>query len=225
MSEDWLDTSPAAVAEAVDDWLNIEDTNANATTGAFRHMIDQCMRGTDRVMACDGQYMAYRPMNRVFDKETNPRTKERMNQFLAAGHYTHLGTWDEVQIYRLEPGNPYRHEKKAYVVGTDYWKDIKAIATAACNRQWADYHDLLGAVATALKSGRDPLFARTLWTDTLNQVAIQIKQIGKEHAPEEKEINNAFVEIRRARGITGTGGQIAVLNSDALQKVEFSKGK
>jgi len=215
------DTSWLDVGSTDDDWLNIEDPNAGKTTAAFRHLIDACMRGTDRVMACDGQYLAYRPFNREFDKETNPRTKERFQMFIEKGYYKHLGTYDEVQVYELLPGNPYRHEAKQYVIGQDYWKDIKKAAAAAIHRAWADYHDILVAIAMAIKTGRDPLFAKTMWDDTLNQVAIAIQQMGGKEAPTEKEINEGFVGVRRARGITGKGGIVATLNSSALQKVGF----
>lgn len=230
MSTDWLDTEPLPAVEpapappAGDEWLTIEDTSAGKVTRAFDHLVSSCMRGTDRVMACDGQYLAYRPFNRAFDKETNPRTKERFAMFLEKGYYKHLGTFDEVQIYELEPGNPYRHDRKQYVLGQDYWKDIRTVAKAACERKWPDYHDILGGMATALKSGRDPVFARTLWGDTLNQIAIMIKQIGGEAAPSEKEINAGFIEVRRARGITGAG-QIMTLDSAGLQKVGFDARK
>lgn len=218
VSANWIEPEAPAVG---DDWLQIEDPNAGKLTLPFRSLIDACMRGTDRVMACDGQYLAYRPFNRAFDKETNPRTKERFQMFLESGFYKHLGTYDEVQIYELTEGNPYRHTARQYVVGQDHWKDIKKAATCAVHRAWADYHDLLGAMATALKSGRDPLFAKTMWDDTLNQVAIAIKQIGGKDAPSEKEINEGFVGIRRARGITGKGGIVATLDSSKLQKVGF----
>lgn len=225
----WLDElpSPPATKPASDeDWLSIEDPNAGKTTRAFQHLIDACMRGTDRVMACDGRWLAYRPFNREFDKETNPRTKERMNMFLAEGKYKHLGTYDEVQIYELTEGNPYRHNTgKAYVVGQDYWKDIRQAAKLACERNWAEYHDYLGAMATALKGGRDPAFARTMWEDTINQITAQIELIRRQYkdAPSEKEINEGFVGVRRARGIQGRNG-VVLLNSNALQRVEFSKG-
>ncbi len=213
---DWLD---APVAED-DSWLSIEDPNAGSTTAAFRHLIDACMRGTNRVMACDGAFLAYRPFNREFDKETNPRTKERMAMFLEAGHYRHVGTYDEVQVYELMPGNPYRHEKKQYIIGTDYWRDIRQAAKAACERNWSDYHDILGAMATAIKSGRDPAFAKTMWDDTVNQVAVAIQQVGGAAAPTEREVNEGFTGIRKARGIS-RGGVIATLNRAGLQKGGF----
>ena len=218
------DTSWLDVESTDDGWLDIEDPNAGKTSRAFQHMIDACMRGTHRVMACDGQWLAYRPYNREFDKETNPRTRERFADFVAAGHYKHVGTYDEVQIYELLPGSPFRHEKKSYVIGTDYWKDIKQAARAACDRNWSDYHDILGAMATAIKSGRDALFARTMWDDTINQVAIAIQQMGGPAAPTEKEVNEGFTGIRKARGIS-KGGVIATLNSAKLQRVGFEGRK
>lgn len=230
----WLDLSidvaAAKVAPAVeaDDWLDIRDANEHKTVLAFQHMIDQCMRGTNRVMATDGKYLAYRPYNRAFDKETNPRTKERMNMFREKGFFRHLGTYDEVEIYELMPGNPYYHEgEKAYVVGTNYWADIRTAAKLACERKWPEYHDFLGGMATALKGGnRDVNFARTMWEDTVNQVTGMVNQIrqGNSSVPTEKEINEGFIEVRRARGITGRNGQV-LLNSNALQRVGFEKAK
>lgn len=218
---DWLEIQPTTTKECDDDWLNIVDANAGKIRPAFQSLVDSCMRGTNRVMACDGQYLAYRPYNREFDKQVNPRTIERFQMFTEKGYYKHLGTYDEVQIFELLPGNPYRHEAKQYVIGQDYWKDIKKAATAAVHRAWADYHDILGAMATALKSGRDPLFAKTMWDDTLNQIAITIRQLGGPDAPTEKEVNEGFVGVRRARGITGKGGIVATLDSNKLVKVGF----
>lgn len=218
----WLDDpAPAPVA---DDWLDIEDPNAGKIPASFRGLVEACMRGTDRVMACDGAYLAYRPFNREFDKETNPRTKERMNMFLSKGFYKHVGTYDEVQIYELLEGNPYRHDKKQYVVGQSYQKDIDTVARLALERKWSDYHDFLGGMATAIKTGRDPLFAKSVWDDTLTHILVRIKQLGGPEAPSEREINEGFVEIRRARGITGKGGVIALPPENSLQKVGFTKG-
>lgn len=213
MNDDsWLETESTDFS-----WPKIEDPHAGEVTAAFRHLVDACMRGTDRVMACDGHYLAYRPFNREKDKETNPRTQERFRDFQAAGHFKHVGTYDEVQIYELLDGSPFL-QKKSYVIGSDYWRDIRQAAKAACERNWVDYHDILGAMATALKSGRDPGFASTMWGDTINQVAIAIQQM---KGPTEAEVNAGFMDIRRKRGIA-KGGVIATLNSAGLQKVGFN---
>ena len=221
----WLEVESAPAA-AGDDWLQIEDANAGAVKQPFRNLIDSCMRGTERVMATDGKYLAYRPFNRAFDKQTNPRTMERMNMFREKGFFKHLGTWDEVEVYELMPGNPYYHEgEKAYVVGMNYWGDIRQAAKLACERKWPEYHDFLGGMATAMKGGnRDVNFAKTIWEDTINQITGLINQMrqGNPAIPSEREINEGFVEVRRARGITGRNGTI-LLNSDKLQKVGFDK--
>lgn len=214
----WLDPKPAVPPAADDSWLDVKDPTAGTIKLAFQHLIDSCMRGTDRVMACDGTYMAYRPFNREFDKATNPRTRERFADFEAAGHYKHLGTYDEVMIFELEEGSPFRH-KKHYVVGANYWGDIRQAAKAACDRNWSDYHDLIGAMATAIKSGgRDQFFAKTMYGDMLNLVAVHIKQMG---GPPEREVNEGFIGVRRARGITG--GSVIALNSEGLAKMGFDK--
>ena len=209
---DWLEPE----LEENDDWLRVEDPHAGKVTLKFQGLIDACMRGTNRVMACDGSYLAYRPFNREFDKQVNPRTAERFNDFIAAGHYKHIGTYDEVQIYELLEGSPFRH-KDSYIIGQNYWADIRQAARAACDRKWVDYHDLLGAMATAIKSGRDPVFAKTMWDDTINQIGIQIQHM---KGPSEKEVNEGFVGVRKARGIS-SGGIIAKLDTSGLQRVGF----
>lgn len=209
--DDWLE-----VGSSDDEWLNIGDPNAGKVTAAFQGLVNACMRGTDRVMACDGHFLAYRPFNREKDKEANPRTKERFNDFIAAGYYKHIGTYDEVQIYELLEGSPFRH-KSAYTVGTSIWGDIKQAARAACERNWSDYHDILGGMATAVKAGRDPIFAKAMWDDTVNQIGIAIQQM---RGPSEKEVNEGFMEVRRKRGIA-RGTSLVTLDSSKLERVGF----
>lgn len=210
--DSWLE-----VGDTDNGWLDIEDPNAGSTTAAFRHLIDACMRGTNRVMACDGHYLAYRPFNREFDKETNPATRERFANFGAAGYFMHRGTYDEVQIYELLEGSPFRHSNK-YTIGKSFWRDIRTAAQAACERKWADYHDIMGAIAMGLKGGgRDAQFAREMWNDAVNQVGITIQQM---KGPSEREVNEGFMDIRRQRGIA-KGTSIATLNSNALVKVQL----
>lgn len=228
MSEsDWLDI-PAKAPTASDDWLQIEDANAGKTNLAFRDLIDSCMRGTNRVMAHNGKWLAYRPFNREFDKSTNPRTKERMSMHEMSGWIKYLGTYDEVQIWELLPTgldgkpNPYYHEgDKEYIVGQSYWNDIRRVAKLACERKWPEYHDFLEGMAIALKRGRDPGFAKTMWSDALNQIAIQIPQIGGAGAPSEREVNDAFVAVRRARGLQTRNATVMTLDSAGLTKVGF----
>lgn len=202
--------SALSQAQRDEGWLDIQDPHAHEVTAKFRHLVNECMRGSNRVMACDGHYLAYRPFNREFDKEVNPRTAERFKDFQAAGHYRHVGTYDEVQIYELLEGSPFKH-KGNYVAGTDYWADIRQAARLACERNWADYHDFLGAMATAIKSGRDPAFAAACWNDAVQHVAIQI---GHMRGPSASEVNAGFQSIRKKRGIS-KGNLVVTLPSFA----------
>ena len=131
---------------------------------------------------------------------------------------------ENLRLRNIPKPKEINHILNQYVIGQDYWKDIRKAATAAIHRAWADYHDILGAMATALKSGRDPLFAKTMWDDTINQVGIMIRQMGGKDGPTEKEVNEGFIEVRRARGIQGRNGMV-LIDSNKLQKVGFEKGK
>lgn len=219
----WLD-GPAPVLPGVptpcDDWLNIEDPHVGKTTRAFEALVNACMRGTDRVMACDGHFLAYRPYNREFDKETNPRTRERFADFQAAGFYKHIGTYDEVQIYELEEGSPFRHSQRDYVIGQNYWKDIRTCARAACAREWSDFHDLMGACAKAIKANREPAFAKACWDDFVKHVNVTVQQM---KGPSVAEVSAGFARIRQARGISK--GSTIVVPSTIASKYESRKSE
>lgn len=225
------DTSWLDGPEPADDWLDIEDPNANRTPAAFRALVEACMAGTERRMANAGNYLAYRPYNPRTEKEVNPRTRERFENFISAGEVKHLGTYDDVQIWEFQPGSPYYHQgNKAYIVGLNYWNDVRQAARLACERKWAEYHDFLEAMAVAVKGGAprapdgsiDRGFGATMWADTLNQVLAQVERIRQadKGAPTDGEINAGFVGVRRARGIQSNHGAV-LLNSATLERVAF----
>lgn len=231
----WLGTEPPATEKLLavpalveEDWLNITDPNAGRTSLPFRDLIDSCMRGTNRVMAHNGKWLAYRPFNREFDKETNPRTRERMAMHEAEGWMKHIGTYDEVQIWEFLPfgingkPNPYYHEGgKEYIVGTDYFGDVRQAAKLAYDRKWPEYHDFLEGMAIAVKRKfrKDTLTAKVMWDDALNHITVAINQT--KGGPTEKEVNEGFVGVRQARGLQTRGATVMTLDSSGLQKVGF----
>ena len=196
MASDWLDK--------VDDdgWLDIGSsapTDANAHKVPYEALIFACMRGSNRVWACDGNYVAYRPFNREFDKEVNPAFQERIERFRAEGNMEYVGTSDEVQIYKLLEGNVWKTKDDAvYVAGKNYWQDIRQAARYATDRKWTDYHDLLEAMATGMKAGRDPEIAKMVWENALDQIAITTYQM---QGPTPAECNAAMQSVRAARGM------------------------
>lgn len=217
VAADWLTIETQV---AVDDgWLDLsvgDGTIKNTTALPYDSLKFACMRGTDRVWACDGEYVAYRPFNRTFDKEVNPRTKERHEDFLASGHYEHVGTFDEVQIFKLLEGSPFKTVAKNYVVGRDYWADIREAAKIACRREWVDFHDFLEAMAKGIKHNRTPAFAESAWVDALNQIMINIYQ---RTGPTPAECAAGIAIVREKRGLRRS----IVLPNPASGKVEKEK--
>lgn len=199
-ADDWLD-APAPSDAGDDTWLELTEGNGQVQSAVilpYDSVKFACMRGTDRVWACDGHYVAYRPQNRAFDKEVNPRTRERHEDFLAAGHYKHIGTYDEVQIFELLDGSPFKTVRKNYVVGRDYWADIREAAAIACRREWVDFHDFLEAMAKGIKAGRSTAFAEAAWEDALNQVMVNIYH---RQGPLPGECSAGVANVRAARGL------------------------
>jgi hypothetical protein len=189
--------TPSTVATD-DSWMEIDSIEAPKSKLPYDALRFSCMRGSGRVWACDGRYVAYRPFNHVLDKVANPAFQERIEKFNRAGHFKHLGTFDEVMVFELEPESPwYAKTDEKYIAGQSLWKDIQHAAKLACKRDWVDYRDLLEAMAVGMKAGRDPAFARQQWEDALNQIMIAIYQRG---GPLPAEIRAGVENVQRARG-------------------------
>jgi len=199
MAEDtsWLEIEPAIPA-ADDSWLEIDEIAAPKAALPYDALRFSCMRGSGRVWACDGRYVAYRPFNHVLDKKANPAFQERVEMFNRDGHFTHIGTFDEVQVFQLKPESPwYAKTDEAYTVGQSLWGDIKHAVKLACDRDWVDYVDLLEAMAAGMLAGRVPEFARKSWEDALNQIMIGVYQKG---GPLPVEIRAGVENVRIKRG-------------------------
>lgn len=200
-SDDWFEEPTTD-----ENWYEIEE-NANPEKQGvqteksgmpYDSLRFQCMRGSGRVWACDGRYVAYRPYNHALDKQANPALQERIERFTRAGHFKHVGTFDEVMVFQLEPESPwYAKTDEAYTAGLNYWGDIRHAAKLACNRDWGDYYDLLLAMAEGMRAGRDADFARKCWEDAVNQIMVNIYQ---RQGPLPAEIRAGVDNIRRARG-------------------------
>lgn len=220
----WLDEVAPVDADA---WLDLapgDGTIKNTTGMPYDALRFQCMRNavsdagvpTCRVWACDGEYVAFRPYNREFDKKANPAVQQRHSDFLAAGHYEHLGTFDEVQIFKLLDGSPFKTVHKNYVVGRDYWADIRQAAQIACRREWVDFHDFLEAMAKGIKHGRTAGFAELAWQDALNQIMINIYH---RQGPLPAECAAGIQIVRQKRGLA----RGIVLPNPASGKLEKEK--
>lgn len=209
VATDWLG-DPIVPDE--NSWLEIDTIEAPKSAVPYDTLRFACMRGSGRVWACDGEYVAYRPFNHVLDKVVNPAFQERVSKFRAAGNMKHVGTFDEVEIYQLLDGNPWKatHDV-AYVAGKNLWRDIEHAAKLACAREWKDYHDILEAMAVGMKAGRDPDFAKKAWEDAVNQVMINVYQ---RRGPTPAEIRAGVANVRAARGYSASS---LIVVSDVTQ--------
>lgn len=152
MAGDWLDIK-AAVEElkAEPDWLSTEDVPASdgieipRVAAPYAQLRFEVMKGSDRVWATNGRYVACRPAG------FNPTTQSRHSRFLASGHYKHIGTFDDVQVFELKPTSPFYRTEGDVRAGT-WYEVLRAAAMAAVARDWGAYVDLLSEIATRIKS-------------------------------------------------------------------------
>lgn len=165
MSRDWLDIDRAfAQLEAEPDWLSIGDkpavsaepdyldtatpsdgVQAVRAAAPYAQLKFQVMSGTDRVWATNGRYVAVRPSG------FNPSTRQRHARFLSSGHYKHVDTSDDVQVFELQPGSPF-YRTEGDVRAGSWYELLRAAAQAAVARDFGAYVDLLSEIATRLKS-------------------------------------------------------------------------
>jgi hypothetical protein len=200
-------------------WLEIDSIEATKTALPYDSLRFQCMRGSGRVWACDGRYVAYRPFNHALDKAANPALQERIERFTREGHFTHIGTFDEVQVFKLKPESPwYASEEVTYIAGKSLFGDINHAVKLACTRDWKDYVDLLEAMAAGMMAGRDPVFARQQWEDAVNQVMIGVYQRG---GPLAAEIRAGVENVRSARGGPRRPGILLATDIASAKNVQY----
>jgi len=223
VATDWLgDPIVDSSRELSDDsWLEVDSIEAKKSGVPYDSLRFACMRGSGRVWACDGEFVAYRPYNHVLDKQVNPAFQERMHKFREAGFSKHIGTFDEVEIYQLLEGNPWKATiTEKYTAGKSLWGDIRHAAKLACKREWKEYVDLLEAMAVGMRAGRDPEFARKAWIDAVEQIMINIYQ-GR--GPTPAEVRSGVENVRISRGQNKSAGIVMVSDVTNSKNVVFEK--
>lgn len=210
---------PFEEAPAEPSWLEIDSIETSKAALPYDALRFSCMRGSGRVWACDGRYVAYRPFNHALDKAANPALQERIERFTREGHFTHIGTFDEVQIFKLKPESPwYANEDKVYIAGKSLSGDINHAVKLACTRDWKEYVDLLEAMASGMLAGRDPVFARQQWEDAVNQVMVGVYQKG---GPLAAEIRAGVENVRLSRGRGNRPGILLATDITAAKNVQY----
>lgn len=204
---DWLnETAPSTEAWlslAVDPLALPGDPDLSGVTGQT-HATDYdalrftCMKGSGRVWACDGKYVACRPDG------FHDATRSRHQRFLRSGHYKHIGTFDDVQIFELMPQSPF-YRKPISLDEATHYETIRGCAIAAVNRDWVMYHDLLDQIAkrckslpTGTESGAvENVVATERWTFILEQIG---QMIYMRNGPTQAEVDAGLRSVRQRRG-------------------------
>lgn len=157
-----------------------------------------CLKGTDRVWACDGEFVACRP------NAFHEGSRTRHQRFLSMGHYQHVGTFDDVQVFKLLDGSPFRYDTPRDVRDMSSFELERQTAIAACKRDWALYVDILVEISTRLKSSYELAFAKQCYEESLARIENFIVMRG---GPSAAETAAGLQIVRRRRG-EASGRQI-----------------
>lgn len=157
--------------------------------------------GRDRVWASDGEYVAFRP------KLANPATLERHNRFIATGNYKHVTTQDDVQLFQLMEGSPFK--RAAMNVSAMKYSDIRRSAVlAACSADWGLFVDILTEMSTQLKNKFHEGMAKQIYESHLVHVFSMIEM---RRGPSRAVIDAGVQSLRLRRG--DSSGRVILIPS------------
>lgn len=180
---DWLDTTPA---------VRIQSSTKVPNEKKRFAVMQKKYAGNDRTWATDGRYVAFRR------KIANPEALQRHNEFVDRGHYQHVETQDDVEIYKLTPQSPfYRRELDMRELSLPALQ--RAASILACKQDWKTYTDAIEEVAGRIKAAYDSGTAKAVFADTLAYIHVLISLRG---GPSENAIREqiAAVQASRKRG-------------------------
>lgn len=203
-------------------WLDDAPIEMTAHVPNREKAFDEVMRqaaqlGKDRVWFTDGDYIAFRR------KKANPATLERHNRFTANGDYEHIGTSDDVEIYKLNASSPFkikppdRTGAQPHIIDLaqlDWYNVRRQAAKAACRRDWKTFRDIVAFMRESLNRnvGQDTAarwtqgFCDTIWSETYQALMLAIKM---RQGPSPAEINKALNDLRMQDG-TAVGRIITI---------------
>lgn len=194
MTEPNFDLPPSVPEEAKAaedfDWLRIESA-CKLPYDKARFMV---MQGTGRVWACDGEYVACRP------GKFHSGTAARHQRFLESGHYEHVGTFDDVQVFKLLEGSPFRRDTATFLPQLNMFECIRQAAIAATNREWVLYVDILEEIAGRLKASLHEAQASVVYQDVLGMI---FQNIAMRRGPSQAEVDAGMHNVRKQRGFVG----------------------
>lgn len=181
------------MTNAVDDdsWLDISSasklTNERARAPTMQR---NALGGTDRVWACDGEYVYFRR------NKAHAGTLQRHKRFTDAGDYTHVETQDDVEIYKLGPTSPFKRQPVS--LAESQFNTVRRFAIlAVCAGDYGLFIDCLEELSSRLKGQYHEAFAMQLYEDHLVHI---FKMIELRRGPAQNAIDRGVQAVRRARG-------------------------
>lgn len=188
---DWLSTEGAATV--VTSSVKLEGERARARTMAGT------LAGKQRVWATDGQYVYFRR------RKAHEGTLTRHARFMESGHYKHIATEDDVEIYELQDGSPFKRQGLD-LLSIDVATLRRAAVMAACGRDYGLYVDIISELASRVKGATysdgkpaQPGFAEELYQSQLSYIFRLIEIRGGPTVP---EVNRGVANTRVQRGDT-----------------------
>lgn len=202
------DSGDTSWLELNSDWLEIK-SDARIESGAKltgerkrAPSMAKKLLGKSRTWACDGEYVYFRR------KQANPATLQRHNNFLKSGHFKHVQTQDDIEIYQLQETSPFKREPENLTVLT-IPQIRRSAVKAGVARDWGLFVDCISELATKFKSQRwevdgkkispDDGFVKNMYEEALQYIFLTIWKSG---GPLQAEIDAGVQEVRQRRGET-----------------------
>lgn len=188
----------AAIAQDDYSWIDIGESSLTSHAGALRNEatrgrnVRKDMLGVGRTWACDGEYVYFRR------KQSNPATLERHNRFVSCGDYQHVETQDDVEIYELQEGSPFKR-RPMNLLDLDFSNLRRQTAIAAVNRNWAVFVDGVEEIASRIKGAYHSGQAALVYSEQLEYLFHLIEMRG---GPSRVEIDREVAALRTRRGET-----------------------
>jgi hypothetical protein len=193
----WLDIADDAVIEPT-----LHVPNVGKVPGEI--MQAGAKLGKDRVWFSDGEYIWFRR------KKANPATLERHNRFTASGDYKHIGTSDDVEVYKLNDSSAFkiktpRAPRVFDLEAADWYNVRRQAALAACRRDFKTFRDIVAFMRERLnrnvgdntESRWTQGFCDLQWADTYTALMNSVKMRG---GPSPQEINMELQKLRVSEG-------------------------
>jgi hypothetical protein len=192
MSDDsWLDLD-TPVAKAVEERADSRISSVGKLTkersrGTAMH---KSPLGKKRVWSSDGEYVYFRR------KMSNPATLERHNRFIATGNYTHVQTQDDVEIYKLEEGSPFKRcEQNLAEISEPTLR--RAARLALLHEDFGLFIDIVTEKSSRLKSRLHADHATAVFQEWMTYM-FQLNEM--QGGPSQASIDRGVQKVRKARG-------------------------